>query len=271
MPRAALAAAVLSAALLASAPPADAAAPTITLITPPNGSTISTTSATTFYWHVNWDTPENTTVTWQLSTSPSFTGNVLTETRSCPWDDPNCFALHQLALPAPGPTGTVWYWRVSLTTSTGPVASPTWMLIAKNPDADRDGIEDGRDNCPTTPNPDQRDSNHDGKGDACQIDTVKPRVQVYAGSAKRGRKAFLRFRAADDRDFIRFRVSFLYRGRLAMWVDFGFVKLSWSQRAVFYTTRALPRRMRAGRYVACVTAWDKASNQAKACAPYRIR
>lgn len=64
MPRAALAAAVLSAALLASAPPADAAAPTITLITPPNGSTISTTSPTTFSWHVNWDTPENTTVTW---------------------------------------------------------------------------------------------------------------------------------------------------------------------------------------------------------------
>ena len=137
------------------------------------------------------------------------------------------------------------------------------MLIAKNPDADRDGVEDGRDNCPTTPNADQRDSNRDGKGDACQLDTVKPRVQVYAGSAKRGRKAFLRFRAADDRDFVRFRVSFLYRGRLAMWVDFGFVKLSWSRRAVFYTTRRLPRQMRAGRYVACVTAWDKASNQAR--------
>lgn len=33
----------------------------------------------------------------------------------------------------------------------------------------------------------------------------------------------------------------------------------------------LPRMWPAGRYLACVTAWDKASNRAKACALYRIR
>src|SRR4029453_12990472 len=92
-----------------------------------------------------------------------------------------------------------------------------------------------------------------------------------AGSAKRGKRAFLRFRAADDRDFVRLRVSFLYHGRLAMWVDFGFNRLSWSDRLTFYTTRPLPRRLRPGRWVACVTVWDKASNQAKSCASYRIR
>lgn len=62
--------------------------------------------------------------------------------------------------------------------------------------------------------------------------------------------------ASDDRDLVRFRVSFLYRGRLAMWVDFGLTQLSWEQRLVFYTTKPLPRRLRPGRWVACVTAWD---------------
>src|SRR4029450_4652025 len=116
--------------------------------------------------------------------------------------------------------------------------------------------------------PDPRASHHAGRADACQPDNVKPRVQVYAGSAKRGKRAFLRFRAADDRDFVRLRVSFLYHGRLAMWVDFGFNRLSWSDRLTFYTTRPLPRRLRPGRWVACVTAWDKGSNHAKSCARY---
>lgn len=56
-----------------------------------------------------------------------------------------------------------------------------------------------------------------------------------------------------------------------MWVDFGFVQTSWSGRATFYTKGRLPRLLPAGRYLACVTAWDKAANRAKSCAPYRIR
>jgi hypothetical protein len=270
MPRAALAAAVLSAALFASAPPADAAAPSIALLAPANGSTVGTSTPTTFSWHVSWDAPENTTVTWQLSTSPAFTENVTQQSQTCAAADVNCFASFALQLSA-GQTGTIWYWRVSLSTSTGPVTSPTWMVIAKKADADGDGVEDSQDNCPSVSNPDQRDSNHDGKGDACQPDRVKPRVKVYAGGARRGKRAFLNFRAADDRDYVRFRVSFYYRARLAMWVDFGFVQLSWNDRATFYTKRALPRQLQAGRYLACVTAWDRAANRAKSCALYRIR
>ncbi len=34
-------------------------------------------------------------------------------------------------------------------------------------DADGDKIEGWRDNCPTIANPDQKDSNNDGTGDAC--------------------------------------------------------------------------------------------------------
>ena len=81
----------------------------------------------------------------------------------------------------------------------------------------------------------------------------------------------MRFRAADDRDFVRFRVSFVYRGRLLMWVNFGFVQTTWSGRNTFYTKGPLPRILPAGRYLGCVTAWDKAANRAKSCAPYRIR
>ncbi len=35
-------------------------------------------------------------------------------------------------------------------------------------DADRDGRYDDRDNCPSTPNADQRDADRDGRGDACE-------------------------------------------------------------------------------------------------------
>lgn len=38
-----------------------------------------------------------------------------------------------------------------------------------NTDTDSDGVPDWRDNCPTVPNADQTDSNHDGVGDACTV------------------------------------------------------------------------------------------------------
>ena len=38
------------------------------------------------------------------------------------------------------------------------------------PDKDNDGIPDFRDNCPTDYNPDQKDSDHNGKGDVCDAD-----------------------------------------------------------------------------------------------------
>jgi len=47
-----------------------------------------------------------------------------------------------------------------------PVAPPP-------PDADNDGIPDAEDNCPQTPNPDQKDSDGDKIGDACD-DTPQP-------------------------------------------------------------------------------------------------
>jgi hypothetical protein len=41
-------------------------------------------------------------------------------------------------------------------------------------DSDNDGVTNYYDNCPDTPNPDQKDSNHDGIGDACSAPTPTP-------------------------------------------------------------------------------------------------
>jgi hypothetical protein len=273
MPRAALAAAVLSAALFASAPPADAAAPIITLITPANGSNVvrGPETVTTFYWHVDWDASEDTTVTWTLATDPALTQNVTTQSRMCTWDDPNCFDLYQLQLPTPANTGTTWYWHVSLTTSAGPAVSSTGSFVSVKPDSDLDGAPDDVDNCPSLPNANQRDSDGNGKGDACEPDHVKPRVQAYRGSAQRGRRPVLEVRAADDRDFVRLQAAFFYRGRVAMSYSFAFAHMNWGTRATLRTRTALPRFLPNGRYRVCVTAWDKASNQARSCVRYRIR
>lgn len=45
-------------------------------------------------------------------------------------------------------------------------------LAARVRDTDKDGIADSRDNCPKTYNPDQKDSNKNGIGDACDTNTT---------------------------------------------------------------------------------------------------
>jgi hypothetical protein len=45
-------------------------------------------------------------------------------------------------------------------------------LAARLRDTDKDGIADNRDNCPKTYNPDQKDSNNNGIGDACETQTT---------------------------------------------------------------------------------------------------
>ena len=50
-----------------------------------------------------------------------------------------------------------------------------------SPDADGDGIPDNVDNCPSVPNPDQLDSDHNGVGDACE--PVKTQTITFAALA----------------------------------------------------------------------------------------
>lgn len=57
------------------------------------------------------------------------------------------------------------------------------------PDADGDGVPDDRDNCPNTPNRNQRDSNRNGTGDACEetpeVIPDKPPPPVEEGNKDR--------------------------------------------------------------------------------------
>jgi Thrombospondin type 3 repeat len=52
-----------------------------------------------------------------------------------------------------------------------PLPPPPQPKVAPPPpDQDRDGIPDFRDNCPSSYNPDQLDSDHNGKGDVCDAE-----------------------------------------------------------------------------------------------------
>ena len=47
--------------------------------------------------------------------------------------------------------------------------------------------------------------------------------------------------------------------------------VAWAVPRTFFTKQALPRYLPAGKYSACVKAWDRAGNHASSCAPYHIR
>jgi hypothetical protein len=271
--RAALVAAV-SAVLLTLAPASSAAsAPTITLLTPTNGATVesSADSYPTFSWHVDWTEPESTIIRFEIATDPAFTQNVSVDTHFCAATDVNCWTSF-LPHAVYSQLASVWYWRVGLTTSAGIAYSTTFHFVAVPPrDSDRDGVPDARDNCPLRANPDQRDSNHDGKGDACQPDHVKPRVQVAAGSAHRGQRAFINVRVADDRGSVRLSVTLAYRSHVMYRGTFGWTQTTWGPRYTFYTRSTPPRFLPAGVYLACVKAWDKAGNHALSCSRYLVR
>jgi hypothetical protein len=46
------------------------------------------------------------------------------------------------------------------------------------PDRDKDGVPDFRDNCPDVANPDQKDIDENGQGDACQQGPIVPKIHV---------------------------------------------------------------------------------------------
>jgi len=240
MPRAALAV-VLIAAFLGFSPSASASAPQITLLAPANGATLAYPAygngTTNFSWHVNWDTPEATTVMFQLGTNPGFAAGTYTQDNfACPAADPNCTSSYAPPRSYAPPFPKIFYWRVGVTTSNGQVWSATSMLKVVD-----------------------------------LADTVKPRVRVDRGSARRGSRARLLVHAADDRGRVRLRVMLNYRGRTLYNGRFPLTPTSWAVPLSFFTSTPLPRFLPSGRYEACVRAWDQAGNTARSCAAYQIR
>jgi hypothetical protein len=65
--------------------------------------------------------------------------------------------------------------------------------MATTIDADGDGLVNAFDNCAAVPNPEQRDSDHDGYGDACDPGDNKYQPQVRITKPRNG----VRFREGD--------------------------------------------------------------------------
>jgi hypothetical protein len=265
-------------AFLAVAGPAAASrssAPVITLLSPANGATIvssvSSTTYPTFKWQIQWDGPESTTVLWQIAADPAFTTKVTSDSGSCPAENVNCYDSVQPHAVYGPPYGSVWYWRVGVSTSAGIVYSQAFAFKAvAPPDTDHDGVPDAQDNCPKVPNPDQRDSNHDGKGDACQADRVAPRVSVTPGTGHRGQRLYVRGYVGDDRGRVRVRVWVSFEGHVLAKHLFGWTSALPGTPTTFYTLHPIPTTYPSGVYQACMKAWDPAGNHAAACAAYRI-
>ena len=229
MPRAALATFIVAAALGFS-PSASASAPQITLLGPANGATLAYPAYgngnTKFSWHVTWDTPELTTVMFQLGTDPNFAAGTYTQDNfGCPATDPNCTSTYTPQRSYSPPFPKVFYWRV------GVISKVRHFTEAAK---------------------------------------VKPRVRVNRGSAKRGSRARLSVRVADDRGKVRLRVTLNHRGRTLYKGLMPMAATLWASPLAFITSAPLPRFLPVGVYEACVRAWDPAGNTARSCAPYLV-
>jgi Thrombospondin type 3 repeat len=265
----ALAGGILASLSLVVAAPAADAPPAITLLTPANGSTVEGASAVTFSWQITWATPptQNVTITWQLASDAGFTRNAIASSQPCTAASPACFTTTQSRPPGAG----TWYWRVGVTTSAGTTYSPVWSFTATPPpDTDRDGVEDGRDNCPTVPNPDQRDSNRNGRGDACEPDRVAPRVRMEAGQLHRGKGATFHFRVSDDRGSIRAAFTLSFRNAVVARGSIPYTNVTGVGRGYFFLRKPVPNAAPAGLYKGCVQVWDRAGNTARSCAGFPL-
>src|SRR5204862_517374 len=71
------------------------------------------------------------------------------------------------------------------TTSGDTCLAGTCHGVAGTGDGDQDGVPDDQDNCPEVYNPDQKDADHDGIGDACECTSPAPGHCVAGGGSKR--------------------------------------------------------------------------------------
>jgi hypothetical protein len=81
-----------------------------------------------------------------------------------------------------GRCGTVCTWTASCSTicnlAPGEPETCAGFGVCRDLDTDHDGLFGGADNCPGTANPDQRDCDRDGQGDACDSENRVPTLQL---------------------------------------------------------------------------------------------
>jgi Thrombospondin type 3 repeat len=259
----------------------NSSAPVFTLVSPANGSTAVVSQFgksgpyITLSWKIAWDAPQdNTAITVEYSIDPGFASGLTQGSGgACNAANINCFtSYHPLHEWAYKPGTTTWYWRVGMIIDHAQVWGPTWTfkaVLVVPPDRDHDGIPDSKDNCPNVKNHDQIDANHDGIGDACQPDHVRPQVEMMRGTGWRGQPLLVSARYGDNRRFVRSYFWLSYQGHVVLSQAFPMGPSVVGQQHSFYT-KPFAKQRPAGSYQACVTVWDRAGNHAASCAPYRI-
>jgi hypothetical protein len=243
---------VLVAALAtASAASADGTAPTVTLLSPANGTSVTLDGkhATTFSWNVAFAQPqtESTTITFMVSADPTFQGPHYTESRSCATETPACFTTTALQ-------GTSWinaatgsnglpsrpltlYWHVSVAWQSG-------QAFANSANGVLNGVPG--------------------------IDKTAPRIAVKGTTVRRGSRARVTFQLADDSGVVTAKARLLYHGKTLLSSTKTFTDVDWANVYVFWFD--VPRSgVPTGKYSACVRATDMHGNSAQRCAVVRIR
>ena len=209
--------------------------PTITLLTPGNGTLVE--GAPTFRWRIDSTVPAaggTVTVTHRVASDVAMTQNVTTTSRPCAAGSLNCWTSIAPQRSYRGPQ----YWQVSLSGAVT-ATSRTWMFQSVAPQL--------------------------------EPDRQRPHVFACRGSATRGRKAVFVARVADNRGEARMRVDLLYRNQLVFRAVTLLKPVRWSVRQRFDSRVRLSRSLYPGPHRLCVTAWDRTGNQAKSCSRYIIR
>jgi hypothetical protein len=211
------------------------APPQITLLTPANGALVQ--GNPTFTWRVDWPQgpPSGTVIlVHKIANDPGLTQNLTVSTYGCPATDLSACTSHRVNATYKGR----YYWQVSMV-GAAEGTSATFMFTAAEPPP--------------------------------AVDRIKPYVRTFSGSARRGTRAHFSAQVRDNTGEVRMRALLTYRGLPVLEGRTQFAPVTWRVKQRFYSIRPLSRRLPRGIYKICITAWDRAGNQGRSCARYRVR
>lgn len=231
-----------------------APAATITLVNPKHGSRVPRSQRSPdFSWRMGGaDAPTTGILELDVSTDPTFGSGRAVQTLSCSDGCPTHYQWNSsywylesdgctYTPPQGGPcsdgtsSSRVFYWRVSIRTPSGTVASPTGSFHVFRPK-----------------------------------DTTPPFVAVQAGGAHRGAYALFKFTAADETGPTREIITLSAHNQLVFQVSYGWHVLPGGNAYYSGLNAQLSSTVQPGTYTWCLTAFDQAGNHTKRCAAYII-